>query len=125
MTPIGSMFIVAQQVRDPRVRCLVPVVAALPLHCRLRNAYARFLRCSVRQRKRALRNPLAAARLVARILKARSISVVGAVPAWGIISARYDGKYSFAFRHSGKWWTVAEGVCRVDPERVVRAWEIV
>lgn len=104
--------------------CVQSVAAALPPDCQLVRLHEAFWTLPAAQRLRAARNPLASARLVARMLHLRRVQPTPDVPCWGIVKGRHDTE-SFAVWTGQNWWAASQfGVSRVHPTRVKLAWEI-
>ena len=124
MISIERMLHHATEEGAPRpYSCVDAVAASLPQSSRAFAAYTVYATMTGGQRSRALRSPIAAARLVARKIRAPRATDNG--PAWGVVEA--GQVVAFAVRSpSGRWWArSSNGICPVHPSRVIHAWEIV
>lgn len=122
MTPSLEKM-VAHCMREGKPRslsCAAAVAASLPENSELRQAWARFERFPASDKRRALRNPLAAARIVAALCHCRRVE---RGPAWGVVDV--GGERAFAVSTGHAWFARSDGgVVKVDPRFVLRAWEI-
>lgn len=103
--------------------CAACVAAGLPDGSRLAEAMRVFHKSPFPFKVRALRNPLAAARLVARATGAKRVRDFNS-PAWGVVDSG-AGSPSFAVFDGHKWFARSwMGIVFVHPTRVIAAWGV-